>query len=179
MSESILFNIVLIGFMGTGKSTVGRELARKLKMDYFDTDTMIEEKMGISISEIFERHGEAYFRKIESQVIEEASGMSRAIILCGGGVVLNKRNVENLRKNGKLVLLKAKPETILVRLYEDETRPLLKGRFNLESLRALMQQRDVYYNSAADIVVDTDENTIDAISIQIITNLNSMVVNGE
>lgn len=173
------YNIVLIGFMGTGKSTVGRDLAQKLEMSYVDTDAMIQEKTGMAISEIFEKHGEPYFRDIESQVVEVVSGLKNTIILCGGGVVLNTKNVENLRKNGKLVLLKAKPETIMERLYEDETRPVLKGYFSLEGLQQLMKTRNDHYNSAAHIVVETDEKSVDAISSQIISNLYLMENSGE
>ncbi len=164
-------NIVLIGFMGTGKSTVGRALAGKLEMDCLDTDAMIEAKMGIAISDIFEKHGEAYFRELERQTVEVISGLSSTVILCGGGVVLNNSNVVNLRKNGKLVLLKAEPETIIARLYEDETRPLLKGRLNLEGLQEMLKQRNSYYNAAADIVVNTDGKSVDSITAEIISSL--------
>ena len=165
------YNIVLIGFMGTGKSTVGRDLARKLEMGYKDTDAMIQEKMGMSISNIFEKHGEAFFRDIESKVVEEVSSSANTIIFCGGGVVLNKKNVENLRKNGRVVLLKAQPETILKRLHEDETRPVLKGYFSLEGLQELMNQRNQAYNDSADITIDTDNISIDEISTRIIGQL--------
>lgn len=168
------YNVVLIGFMGTGKSTIGRDLAEKLEMDYKDTDTMIQEKMGMPISEIFEKYGEDYFREVEGKVVEEASNATNTIIICGGGVVLNKKNVEFLKKKGRLVLLKAQPETIHKRLHGDESRPVLRGCFSLAGLQELMTQRNEAYNDAADITVETDYCTVDEISTKIITMLYSM-----
>lgn len=168
------YNIVLIGFMGTGKSTVGRDLSRKLNLGYIDTDTMIQERKGMIIKEIFDRYGEGFFREIEKEVISEVSKMKNKIILCGGGVVLNPINIENLRSNGRLILLKAQPETILKRIDEDDTRPVLRGYFSIEGVKALMQERNHLYNKAADIVIETDDKPVDEISSDIIRQLYSM-----
>jgi len=168
------FNIVLIGFMGTGKSIIGRDLVKRLEMPCKDTDAMIVKRSGMEISEIFERHGEAYFRELESQVVKEVSQETNTIIFCGGGVVLNKENVNNLRRGGRLILLRAKPETILERLTGDETRPVLKDNLSLEGIQEIMNKRNQAYNEAADIAIDTDNKSVEEISLEIINKLYSL-----
>lgn len=168
------YNIVLAGFMGAGKSTVGRDLARKLEMDHVDTDAMIEERMGISIKEIFEKYGEGYFRELEKNIVAEVSKKKNTIIFCGGGVVLKEESVINLRRNGRIILLKAKPTTLYERIKQDDTRPVLQGQMSLDGIENLLKQRNRAYAAAADIVIETDNKTVDEISIEIITELYAM-----
>lgn len=168
------YNIALVGFMGTGKSTVGKDLSRKLEMGYMDTDAMIQEKMGMTIKEIFKRYGEAHFRKLEKEVVAEVSEAKNTIILCGGGVVLKQENVENLRKHSKVILLKAQPETLYERIRQDDTRPVLKGQMSLEGIRDLLEKRKEAYNESADMTIQTDDKSVDEISTQIITQLYAM-----
>ncbi|SNS81316.1 shikimate kinase /chorismate mutase [Anaerovirgula multivorans] len=168
------YNIVLVGFMGTGKSTVGRDLSRKLEMGCRDTDAMIQEKAGMSIKEIFKKFGEAHFRKLEKEVVAEVSQLKNTIIFCGGGVVLKEENVENLRQNGKIILLTAQPETLYERISQDDTRPVLKGQMSLEGIRSLLKQRNQAYNDSADVAIQTDDKSVDEISTQIITKLYAM-----
>lgn len=168
------YNIVLIGFMGTGKSTVGKDLSGKLAMGYIDTDALIQERVGMSINEIFQNYGEPYFRDVEKNIVEEVSKKNNTIIICGGGVVLNKDNITSLRKNGKNILLKAESTTIYERIRQDDTRPLLKGKMSLEGVEKLLKQRNEIYNESADMIIETDDKSVDEISTQIITELYAM-----
>lgn len=165
------YNIILIGFMGTGKSTVGKKISQKLAMEYIDTDVLIQERTGMSINEIFQNYGESYFRNIEKNVIAEVSNMKNTIILCGGGVVLNKENIIALRKKGKIILLKAEAATIYGRIKEDDTRPLLNGQMALETIEKLLQKRKETYKDASDIIIETDNKTVEEISTEIINKL--------
>ncbi|MDF2545958.1 MAG: chorismate mutase [Anaerosolibacter sp.] len=166
-------NIVLTGFMGTGKSTIGKDLAKKLEMEYVDTDAFIENRVNMTIKDIFEKYGEDYFRSTEKLIIEEVSHLKNKIIICGGGVVLNKDNVMNLRKNGTIILLKAQPMTIYERLKQDYSRPILvlDGKICLEKVEALLKQREEAYRSAAHVFIQTDGRQVDEISQQIIALL--------
>ena len=153
-------NIVLIGFMGTGKSAVGRVLATRIRKEFFETDRMVEKKTGKSIPEIFEEGGEDRFREHEMEVVREAAEAENAVISCGGGVVLNPCNVETLREKGVIVLLTASPDSILRRIAENGKRPL----FTTESLHDLMGKREPLYEEAAEYTVDTTGLTVDEIT---------------
>lgn len=152
-------NIVLVGFMGTGKSSVGRYLANKLNKKFVELDEEIVKKAGMSISEIFTKKGEPAFREIECQVVEEWSKGENLIISTGGGVVLNSKNVDNLRKNGILICLTAKPEVVLARVEKDTGRPLLAVEDRLGKIKELLAQREPFYR-AADYMLDTSELTL-------------------
>ncbi len=165
-------NISLIGFMGTGKTSVGRLLSQKLKRESIDTDEMIEKETAMTIGEIFEQEGEAHFRKIEGELVKRLSGETNRIILCGGGVVLNKENIQNLRNGGKTVLLEAEPEEIYRRIQKDQTRPLLKGKMNLKTIKEILEQRQEAYLASGDIVVKTTNKTLEEVSDEIIKKLN-------
>lgn len=148
-------NIVITGFMGTGKTEVGRILARRLGYAFLDADSIIEQEQNMSITEIFQRFGEAHFRDIESDVIRRLSEKDRVIISTGGGAVLREENMENLRKKGVIICLKASPETILKRTSNDSSRPLLQVEDPLKRIRELLEFRMPYYEKA-DIIVDTE-----------------------
>ena len=148
-------NIVLIGFMGAGKSHVGRLLADGLSIPFLDIDDEIVEKESTSIFEIFRTRGEAEFRQIESRLIEQTASREKSVIACGGGAVLDGRNVENLKKNGILVYLKAGEEEILKRMDGLSDRPLLNVDDRLGEIKRLLKKREPRYNEVADIVVDT------------------------
>lgn len=148
-------NIVLTGFMGTGKTVVGKLLAEKLSYQYIDTDESIEKDTGLKISEIFKNKGESYFREAESKVIILVSMLDKAVIATGGGVPLNKDNMKELEKTGKIVCLRAKPETIYERLKGDSTRPLLKKPDPMLEIKELLQSREKYYKRCW-LVIDTD-----------------------
>jgi len=163
-------NIVLTGFMGTGKTTVGKILAKKLNRPFFDTDTMIEDQLSASISEIFKSLGEKQFREYESQVIKLMSSMDGCVISCGGGVVLNKSNVDLLRKNGIIVNLFASPQNIFKRVHYEDTRPLLKKLLNpLEGIKQMLEDRKTAYNNC-DIAVNTDDLTPEQVIMTMLNN---------
>ena len=150
-------NIVLTGFMGTGKSTIGKLLAEELKKDFIDTDLFIERRYGKSIPQIFEEEGEERFRELEVNVIKEIAKRKNAVISCGGGVVLNPVNVERLRKKGRIVLLTASLEDIMKRISEDRKRPLLR-KYKIETLLKL---REPIYFSVADFIVNTTDVSVE------------------
>ena len=163
-------NIALIGFMGSGKSTVSAFLQEKMGMDAVDTDRMIVEREGMSIDRMFEQFGEEYFRSCESAVIAGIQNRTRTVISCGGGAVLRPINVENLKKAGCIVLLTASPETVLERVKDSDERPILKGNKNVPFIAALMEKRRDAYEAAADVVVNTDGKTVEEICNEIIAN---------
>jgi shikimate kinase len=159
-------NIVLIGFMGTGKSTIGMKLAEKLKMQFIDMDREIEKLTGMSIATLFKKHEESLMSK-------KLGARSNLVIATGGGVVLNSENVEALKKTGILVCLEAKPEVILARINRKKgSRPLLKKNLGIEDIEKMLAEREEHY-ALADFRVDTSNKEMDKIVqeiIQIIRN---------
>lgn len=148
-------NIVFIGFMGTGKTTIARELSKAIGCRFVDSDKIISEESGMTVEEIFETLGEEIFRKIEREVIKNISNLENAVISVGGGAVVDPENVFNLRKNGILILLTASPETILANISKSETRPLLKKANVLEEIKQLLKKREeAYKNYDYEISVD-------------------------
>lgn len=151
-------NIVLCGFMGCGKSTVGKHLAEKLGLKFCDSDTVIEERKSMTISQLFTQEGEEYFRTLETDVIRELSSKSRLVIATGGGAVLNLENAEMLRNSGVVVFLDISPETVLKRLENDKTRPLLMRDDKESAVRQLIEVRRPFYTAAAHITVDAEDS---------------------
>ena len=137
-------NLVLTGFMGTGKTTVGKILAKKLGYRFVDSDIEIERAEQKSISELFDLYGEDGFRDIESRVIAQLSQKNNSVIATGGGAVLRKENIENLRKNGVVILLRTDIDTIASRLADKTDRPLARGQ-SLEELSKRLADREPYY----------------------------------
>lgn len=150
------YNIVLIGFMGAGKSTISEFLNDVFAMDIIEMDQIIAEREGMSISDIFETYGEEYFRDLETNLLIEMQSRTNAVISCGGGVPMRERNVAEMRKNGKVVLLTAKPETILARVKDNHDRPLLEGNKNVSYIADLMEKRRAKYMAASDLIIETD-----------------------
>lgn len=150
-------NIALIGFMGTGKSTVGKYLSKRLKMSLVDIDHEIARKKGSSIEDIFEHLGEETFRRMEEEEIKHAAGMSGRIISCGGGAVLNKDSMDNLKKNALVVWLYAGAETILQRTANDTSRPLLKVQDRKTEVETMLRLRKDYYAYASDLFINTED----------------------
>ena len=151
-------NIVLTGFMGTGKTEVGRILAQKLSYTLVDADTEIEKEQKTTITEIFKQYGEPKFRDIESDVIKRLSELGKAVISTGGGAVLRQENMDNLRKKGVIICLGASPETILKRTSNNNDRPLLQVEDPLKKIKELLEFRMPYYEKA-DIMIDTENKT--------------------
>ncbi len=165
-------HIFLIGFMGTGKSTISRRLQEKLKLDLFDTDAMIVEREGMKIPVIFETKGEDYFRQLETQVIREFAKKNACIVSCGGGLPLNRENVVYMRDCGTVVLLDASPETVFEHVRYGKERPILNGNMNVEYIEMLMKRREDAYRYAADLTILTDGKELAEITDEIIKKLN-------
>ncbi len=148
-------NIILIGFMGAGKSHVGRLLADRLSVPFLDIDNEIAEKENMSIDELFRTRGEEEFRKIENRLIKQNESRKSSVIVCGGGAVLDSRNIDSLRKNGLLVYLKAGEEEILERMTGLSDRPLLNVDDRVGEIKRLLCKREPRYQEIADIIIDT------------------------
>lgn len=144
-------NIVLCGFMGSGKTTVGLELAKIMGRKFMDTDDMIEREQGVAIKAIFTVHGEEYFRDLEFACCKKISAMKNCVVSTGGGALTYKRNVDALKQGGKIVFLDADFDVICQRIGNTRTRPLFQDR---EKARALYDERRPKYLSAADYIVD-------------------------
>ena len=161
-------NIVLIGYRGTGKSTVAKILSRRLKRRLYNVDALIVKSVGMSIRNVVDTFGWPRFREIESSIIREVSN-DCLIIDCGGGVVLNPQNIQHLRKNGKIVLLTADFQTILNRIIKDPNRPPLKNGLSFEDeQRQVFAERKSKYLAAADMVCDTTQTPSEVTSDKII-----------
>ena len=161
------FNIVLIGFMGAGKSTVASGLNRLYGMQIVEMDECIAKREGKSIPEIFETNGEEYFRNLETELLIELQKQTNLVISCGGGVPMRERNVAEMRKNGKVVLLTASPEVILERVRNNHDRPLLENHKSVEYIESLLEKRQEKYLAAADLVISTDGKTVEEICREI------------
>ena len=150
------YNIVLIGFMGAGKSTISEFLKTAFAMDVIEMDQIIAEREGMSISDIFEVYGEQYFRDLETNLLIEMQSRTNVVISCGGGTPMRECNVVEMKKNGRVVLLTAKPETILDRGKDSHDRPLIENNKTVPFIAELMEKRREKYEAAADIVIETD-----------------------
>lgn len=151
-------NIAIIGFMGTGKTTVSSTLSKITGLKEIDVDAYIVEKAKMSISEIFEKYGEEYFRNLETESLREIANNKNQIISCGGGAVLKDENVDILKNSGTIVLLTATPETIFDRVKDHTHRPILNNDMSLSHVKSLMEKREPRYQSVADIKVNVDSN---------------------
>ncbi|MCI6790033.1 MAG: shikimate kinase [Lachnobacterium sp.] len=171
MSKGINCNIFLIGFMGAGKSTIARTLQRELGFPLVEMDERIVQEQGMSINDIFAQYGEAHFREIESQLVVDLGKQEPSIVSCGGGVVVRPENTQNMKKSGRIVLLKASPETIFERVKNSTDRPILNGHMNVEYIAELMEKRRALYEEAADITIQTDGKTREQICEEIIGKL--------
>lgn len=164
-------HIFLIGFMGTGKSVVSKDLGKLMHLKVLDIDALIVETSGQSIPQIFEQKGELYFRQLETKVLQEVSELESSIISCGGGLPLKIENQEIMKKVGKVVLLTASAENIYKRVKEDNQRPLLKDNMNEKYIEDLMAKRRAAYETAANLIVETDNKNIVEICEEILLRL--------
>lgn len=171
------YNIVLIGFMGAGKSTVSDYLSTMFAMRLIEMDQVIEEREEMSISDIFATYGEEYFRSLETKLLKELQNTNNCVISCGGGAALKEDNVKEMKKNGRVVLLTASPQTVYERVKDCDDRPILDGRNNVEAIAEMMEKRREKYEAAADVVIQTDHKTVLQICEELITKL--MELNGK
>ena len=156
--------------MGAGKTTIGRQLAKKTSHKFYDSDHEIEQRTGVNISLIFEIEGEEGFRKRESQIIEELVLLDNIVLSTGGGAVTQPENRQALKNNGYIIYLKSRPEMLDKRTAGDKRRPLLQGQNRLEQIKKILSEREPIYISMADEIIDTDKISIKQI-IQKIINL--------
>ena len=163
--------IAFVGLPGSGKSTVGRQLARHLDIRFFDSDAVIENRLGFSIREFFEREGEDAFRDLEQSVICELTQQDTCILSTGGGVVVREANRDRLRLRCHTVYLHSEPEEVFRRLRNDRHRPLLQVADPLSRLKELYLVRDPLYRSASHIVVETGRPVVSALVTTILTRL--------
>ncbi|MEM2894003.1 MAG: shikimate kinase [Candidatus Bathyarchaeia archaeon] len=165
-------NLALVGFMGVGKTEVGRILAERLCLAFVDLDSEVERLAGKPIPSIFEEDGEPFFRMLERMVTSEFSSRDGQVISCGGGTILDPENLRSLRRNSVIILLTAGLEVIEERLRGGEgSRPLLKARDVKERIRTLYQRRMDAYLASADIIVDTSTKTPEEVAVEIMDRL--------
>jgi len=165
--------LVLVGLPGSGKSTVGRQLARRLSLPFVDSDHAIEQRLGCSIREYFEREGEDRFRDIESEVLDDLSQRDDGVLSTGGGSVLRPANRERLKSRGQVFYLRSSPEEVFRRLRHDQNRPLLQVADPLGRLRELFDIRDPLYRETAHHVIETGRPTVAALVNMILDKLDA------
>jgi shikimate kinase len=163
--------LVLVGLPGSGKSTVGRQLARRLDIPFLDSDHAIEQRLGCSIREYFEREGEERFRDIETEVLAQLVQQGQGVLSTGGGSVLRQQNRELLRQSGQVFYLHASPQEVFRRLRHDRNRPLLQVADPLGRLRELFAIRDPLYREAAHYVIETGRPTVASLVNMIVSQL--------
>ena len=153
-------NIYLVGFMGTGKTAVGRELAKKMKRQFVDLDDLVELREKQTVPEIFAKQGEPYFRQVEKIILKEVSQEKNFVVACGGGVVLDRDNINNMKQTGRIICLSASPEMILQRTAGFAHRPLLNVPRPREKIELLLKMRAPYY-AQADYTIDTSRLSVE------------------
>ncbi|RYF15599.1 MAG: shikimate kinase [Comamonadaceae bacterium] len=161
----------LVGMPGSGKSTVGRQLARRLGLPFFDSDALIEQRLGCSIREYFAREGEDAFRDVEQQVIADLAAGPDAVVATGGGAVLREANRQKLREAGRVIYLRSSPEELHRRVRHDTQRPLLQVADPLGRLRSLHAERDPLYREAAHFHIETGRPSVPMLVNMIIMQL--------
>jgi shikimate kinase len=164
-------NIYLIGLMGSGKTTLGKSLAKKLNRPFIDTDQLIEQKSGVDVSMIFEFEGETGFRERETKLLSEIALKKDHIVSTGGGIILSKYNRDVIAKSGIIFYLKTQPAELFIRLQNDKTRPLLQGANLKEKLTKIYAERCALYEMTADYIIETKNKKIS----QILTNIEEIM----
>jgi len=160
-------NIYIVGFMGTGKTAVGKETARQLGRRFVDLDSLIEERQNRKISQIFAEDGEPYFRKVEKEVLKQTSAKRGLVVSCGGGIVLDKENIRIMKDSGAMVCLSASPEVIIARTRGYKHRPLLNVDNPKKRIKELLALRAPFY-AQADYTIDTSDLSVSAVANRII-----------
>ena len=172
------YNLFLIGYRCTGKSSVGRRLSPILGQEFVDTDSAIVSEAGISIRKIVDKHGWQYFRRLEHNALQQVCSEDRQVVATGGGIVLDAANVELMKEGGKIIWLRAAPDTIKGRMVQDQAsqgfRPALTSKDSISEIEETLAEREPLYRQAMNFAVDTDHRGIDDICDVIIGNLKAM-----
>jgi shikimate kinase len=166
-----LTSIALVGLPGSGKTTIGRQLSRRLSLPFVDSDALIEQRLGCSIREFFEREGEQRFRDIEESMIDELSLSPASVLSTGGGAVLRENNRLRLRERCRVIYLRSSPEEVFRRLRHDRNRPLLQVADPLQRLKDLFADRDALYRETAHFVIDTGRPSVATLVNMIVMQL--------
>jgi shikimate kinase len=161
-------DLFLIGFMGSGKTSVSKRLGELLDREVVEMDRRIAQREGMGIPEIFAQKGEAYFRACETVLLEEFAQGGPRVVSCGGGVPMREENVAAMGRCGRVVLLTARPEVILDRVKDSDERPLLQGHKNVPYIAQLMEERRPKYEAAADLTVDTSDLSVEEVCREIL-----------
>jgi shikimate kinase len=169
--ESLPLSIILVGLPGSGKSTIGRQLGRRLALPFVDSDHVIEQRLGCSIREFFNREGEERFRDIEEGILDDLTLRHQGVLSTGGGSVLRAINRERIKERGRVVYLRSMPEEVYRRVRHDVNRPLLQVNDPLQRLRNLFEFRDPLYRETAHFVVDTGRPSVATLLNMIVMQL--------
>lgn len=164
-------NIYLIGFMGVGKTTISKQLEQLLEWDEIDTDKYIVKKKKMPVTDIFEQYGEAYFRKLETNILKDIAKTEKQIVSCGGGMPLKEENRKLMKKSGTVILLSASPKTIYEHVKKGKERPLLNSHMDLEYIENLMEKRAKDYQAAKDIEIWTDALSPEQVARKIVEEM--------
>ena len=167
-------NIYLVGLMGSGKTTLGKILSKKIDKQFYDSDQVIEETLGVDVPIIFEYEGEAGFREREKDILKELVGIQNIVLATGGGIILSKSNRDLLAKNGIVIYLKSNQKDLILRMKNDKTRPLLKNGNIEEIIKKLCKEREPLYEEIADFEIMTKNKRIHEIVNEIINVLNNI-----
>ena len=162
-------NIYLVGLMGSGKTTLGKILSKKIDKQFYDSDQVIEETLGVDVPIIFEYEGEAGFREREKDILKELVGIQNIVLATGGGIILSKSNRDLLAKNGIVIYLKSNQKDLILRMKNDKTRPLLKNGNIEEIIKKLCKEREPLYEEIADFEIMTKNKRIHEIVNEIIS----------
>lgn len=165
-------NIILIGFMGSGKTSCGKAFAKLAGIEFYDTDEMIEKEQNMTITNIFSKYGEKYFRELETELVKSLAGRDIGVLSVGGGLPITDGNPDLLKKIGIVIYLKAGKETLIKRLRHDNTRPLLHGGNLEQKITDLMNEREDKYIASADEVIETDDMSVSEIANKILQVVN-------
>jgi shikimate kinase len=166
-SDRLIVNLALIGFMGTGKTSVGRLVAEQLHFDYLDTDELIQSRTGRTITEIFSTDGEAAFRKMEQELVGELAARTKTVIATGGGLPMNPQNLVSLKTHALVVCLWASPERIWERVKNQTHRPLLHDADPQKKIRELLAAREPFYRQA-DVLLNTELRSVREVAQQVV-----------
>lgn len=164
-------NIILVGLMGAGKSTIGRYLAKRQRSTFYDSDSVIVQRTGVPISTIFDLEGEQGFRDREEQIIAELCDYKGIVLATGGGSVIRQANRDKIKASGTVIYLRSSADTLYSRIAHDKKRPLMQTENPLQTLKDLLHTREPYYMEVADIVVNTGRQKVSSMIVELVRKI--------